>query len=57
MGLPQDYQTATISTLGVSMKNSRLVFENDVLVHGGGYNGIGSDEFLGSRAVEQLTTD
>ena len=54
-GYPEDYQTATISTLGVSMNNSRLVLDHDVLVHGGGVDGIGADNFLGSRYVEQLT--
>ena len=55
VGYPEGYETATIGTLAVAMRNSRLVFDGDVLVHGGGYNGIGSADFLGSRYVEQLT--
>ena len=50
---PADYEAAAISTLGVSMRNSALVFGAGTLVHGGSANGI-SLEGLGSRQVEQL---
>jgi hypothetical protein len=49
------YQAATISTQAVSMRNSRLVFRDGSLVHGGGYNGVGDASFADSRYAEQLT--
>jgi hypothetical protein len=52
-GFPPGYQAGAISTLAVSMRNSQLVFAHDVLVQGGGYNGLSVDS-LGSRRVEQL---
>jgi hypothetical protein len=54
-GWPADYETAVISTRHVSMDNSKLVFNGKTLVHGGGYDGAGDDNFFGSRYVEQLT--
>jgi hypothetical protein len=54
LGFPPDYETAVISTLAVSMNNSRLVFGDGTLVHGGGYNGVGDGTFPGSRYAEQL---
>ena len=45
-----------ISSQAVCMSNSRLVFRDGTLVHGGGYNGVGDDTVVGSRyAREQLT--
>ena len=38
-GYPADYQCAILSTLEVSMRSSLLVFNGDVLVHGGSYDG------------------
>jgi hypothetical protein len=55
LGYPSDYEAAVISTQAVSMNNSRLVFRNGTLVHGGGYNGVGDLTFPGSRYAEQLT--
>ena len=54
-GYPADYEAAVISTLGVSMRNSLLVFGGRTLVHGGGLDGIADEPFPGSRYVEQLT--
>ena len=53
-GYPAGYEAAVISTQAVSMNNSRLVFREGVLVHGGGYDGVGDAQPLGSRRVEQL---
>ncbi|MDX6228482.1 MAG: hypothetical protein QOI76_1872 [Frankiales bacterium] len=52
-GRPPGYQGAAISTQEVGMRNSQLVFPGDVLVHGGGANGVSFD-FLGSRQIEQF---
>jgi hypothetical protein len=54
-GYPADYEGAVISSQAVCMNNSRLVFRDGTLVHGGGYNGVGNDTGGGSRYVEQLT--
>jgi hypothetical protein len=54
-GYPADYETAVVSSQAVCMNNSRLVFRDGTLVHGGGYNGVGDDTFGGSRCAEQLT--
>lgn len=54
-GYPADYKSAVISSQAVCMNNSRLVFGDGTLVHGGGYNGVGDDASGGSRYVEQLT--
>lgn len=54
-GYPADYEAAAISSQAVCMNNSRLVFRDGTLVHGGGYNGVGDDTFAGSRYAEQLT--
>jgi hypothetical protein len=54
LGFPPDYEAAVISTQAVSMNNSRLVFGDGTLVHGGGYNGVGDGAFPGSRYAEQL---
>jgi hypothetical protein len=54
-GYPADYKAAVISSQAVGMNNSRLVFGDGTLVHGGGYNGVGYDTFGGSRYAEQLT--
>jgi hypothetical protein len=57
-GYPADYQTSVISTQRVSMTNSKLIFDGGkTLVHGGGYDGAGDDNFFGSRYVEQITLD
>jgi hypothetical protein len=53
-GYPPEYETAVISTQAVGMNNSRLVFRDGTLVHGGGYNGVGDATFSGSRYAEQL---
>jgi hypothetical protein len=52
-GYPDGYETATISSRAVCMNNSKLVFSDHTLVHGGAYNGVGDDTFPGSRYVEQ----
>jgi hypothetical protein len=54
LGYPAGYQAAAISTQAVSMRDSQLVFGNDVFVEGGGYDGISLDG-LGSRYIEQFT--
>jgi hypothetical protein len=54
LGYPVGYQAAAISTMAVAMRDSRLVFRNDVFVEGGGYDGLSLDG-LGSRYVEQFT--
>jgi hypothetical protein len=57
---PPGYQSATISTRA-AQRNSALVFDDDVLVHGGGYDGINIGPILDepplSRLAEQLTRD
>jgi hypothetical protein len=53
LGYPAGYQAAAVSTMGVGMRDSKLVFGNDVFVEGGGYNGISIDS-LGSPYVEQF---
>jgi hypothetical protein len=55
LGLPPDHQAAVISSQAVCMNNSRLVFRDGTLVHGGGHDGVGDDPPGGSRYVEQLT--
>jgi hypothetical protein len=54
-GYPADYEAAVISSQAVSMNNSRLVFRDGTLVHGGGYDGVSAGESGGSRYAEQLT--
>jgi len=52
-GYPVGYQAAKISTQAVSMGNSKLVFDHDLLVHGGSYDGV-SSEGAGSPYAEQV---
>jgi hypothetical protein len=54
LGYPAGYQAAAITTQAVAMRDSKLVFGNNVFVEGGGYNGISLDG-LGSRHIEQFT--
>ena len=54
LGYPVGYQDAAISTMAVGMRDSKLVFGNDVFVEGGGYDGISVDA-VGSPYVEQFT--
>jgi len=42
-GYPPDYEAAVISSQAVCMNNSRLVFRDGTLVHGGGYDAVGDD--------------
>jgi hypothetical protein len=53
LGYPAGYQAAAISTMAVAMRDSKLVFGNDVFVEGGGYDGLSVD-IRGSRYVEQF---
>ncbi len=54
LGYPPGYEAAAITTLAVAMRDSKLVFGNDVFVEGGDYDGISVDG-LASRYVEQFT--
>jgi hypothetical protein len=52
-GYPAGYQSSAISTKEVGMRDSQLRFPGDVLVLGGGYDGISG---VGSRHIEQFGT-
>lgn len=52
-GYPADYQTGLISTAEVNVRNSQLVFDGRIVVHGGGYNGLDFTQ-PGVPYVEQL---
>jgi hypothetical protein len=52
---PADYEAPVISSQAVCMNNSRLVFRDGTLVHGGGYDGVGDETSAGSVYAEQLT--
>ena len=54
LGYPAGYQAPAISTMAVGMRDSKLVFGNDVFVEGGGYDAV-SVAGGGTRYVEQFT--